>query len=289
MAAVAERFSQLGFRVIEGGRGGKLAILKSPAIAEIFGVRHDNVLRDIRDFQEKTNSNLRASFAEHCRDATYLGRNNEARPCFELTKVGFGIVGTKYDVDLRILIWLAFDALENDDDAGAETVRRQINQRIRELRSRASGQDELLLDAPPLTIVKTPPRIIEPPIEPDENDDLIDHDEAKARRIWRRGEIAEPAPENALALDRWVVEGWHVRRRNDVKGRAFMIWISRDDALSSLQKNKMLVCNPNGESQVAFCFGESYPSYEIVETVYDTLGPGLYAAIAKATLQHWLS
>jgi len=46
--APAERFSELGFRVIEGGKSGKLAILKTPAVAEIFGLRHDNVLRDVR-------------------------------------------------------------------------------------------------------------------------------------------------------------------------------------------------------------------------------------------------
>src|SRR4029077_19560601 len=97
---------------------------------------------------EKLPPNLVAAFVEHCRPSKYRGNDNTERDCFELTKVGFATVATKYDGTLRFLLALAFDALERADEAAQSSLIIQINARIRELRSRASGQDELALAAP---------------------------------------------------------------------------------------------------------------------------------------------
>jgi phage regulator Rha-like protein len=143
MAQAARQFQELGFRVIEGGKSSKIALLKTPGITEMFGVRHDHVLRDIRDFQSGS-PNLGSEFAEHCRPSEYRDSRGKDQPCFELTKVGFLTVGLKYDPPLRFLLALAFDALERDTDS--DHLIQQINGRIRELRSHASGQDELSLE-----------------------------------------------------------------------------------------------------------------------------------------------
>jgi len=146
-AALSERYQALGFRVVEGGKSGDVALLKTPGITEMFGVRHDNVLRDIEAFQSRS-SNLRSEFAEHCRSTTYRDSRGKDQPCFELTKVGFATVAAKYDDELRFRLAQAFDALERKDGYAGALVIQQINARIRELREQKSGQPELGLDGP---------------------------------------------------------------------------------------------------------------------------------------------
>lgn len=141
--ALAERYRDLGFRVIEGGKSNKLAILRTPAVAEMFGKQHKDVLESIREQQEILGGKFRQGFAEHCRASTYRARDGKDQPCFELTKVGFATVATKYDPALRFLLALAFDALETADKTAQASVLGQINKRISELRSRATGQNEL--------------------------------------------------------------------------------------------------------------------------------------------------
>lgn len=97
----------------------------------------------------------------------------------------------------------------------------------------------------------------------------------------------ERAP-NALALDRWIDEGWHVRRRSDLAGNAMMVWVTDNDAISTPQEKKCLVPSPNGNSQVVFCFDDPLPPMEVVIRAYDLLGQGDYAADAKATLRQFL-
>jgi Rha family phage regulatory protein len=146
--SLAERYRELGFRVIEGGKSGNVALLKTPGITEMFGVAHRNVLRDIREFQKSGGSDLSSEFAEHCRPTHYPDSRGKDQPCFELTKVGFATVAAKYDDVLRFRLAKAFDALERSDGYAGALVIQQINARIRELRLRASGQDELVLAAP---------------------------------------------------------------------------------------------------------------------------------------------
>jgi len=181
MAQALAKFQALGFRVIEGGMGNKVALLKTPGIAEMTKLRHDNVLRDIRQYQESLPSNLRTIFAEHCRPSTYAGKRG-SEPCFELTKVGFLAIAPKYDPPLGLLLAVAFEALETGNAAAQASTIRQINDRVRELRLKASDQVEIAFDA---------------------DDSDHDEDDATARTIWARG--AEPQqPARWLDETRWT-------------------------------------------------------------------------------------
>jgi len=305
MSAATTALQQLGFRVIKGGRSGPVAVLKSPGIAEIFGVQHGHVLRDIRDFRSGA-PNLERQFANHCRDSTYRDSRGKDQSCFELTKVGFIAVAAKYDPTLRFLAAVAFDALEHDD-VGTDIVN-QINARVSELRLRATaGQNELF--APPaLKVVKpnvAPPPITETPIslefrhgncEDDPKKSLsyrnwdfeneIIESEAHARDVWLGQQQQAPLVDGALALDRWIDDGWHVRRRCDQYGNPFMLWITRDDAITT--SLKFTVVNPTGK-QVMLCLNDPFAPIEVIERNYDKLGDGPFAAIGKATIKHILS
>jgi phage regulator Rha-like protein len=279
----AATLNQLGFRVIEGGRSGKLAILKSPAIAEIFGVRHDHVLRDIRTSQKELRSpNLGNAFSDHCRDSTYRAADNNDHPCFELTKVGFSFVAAKYDSRLRFLLALAFDALEHDDEIVGMAVARQVNERIRELRKRVTGQNELLFDAP----APAPPAPVVVPIKPPAVID--DADDATANALWKR-EGATPIPirDGSFTLSRWKDAGYHIRLRIDKDGRPFQLWVTQQDSIESTLT--IMLVNPNGNGQVRLNMRDPFPPIDVIERAYDRLGPGPYAPIAKATVRHALA
>lgn len=148
--ALAEKYQALGFRVIEGGKSSKLVILNTPAVAEIFGMRHVDVLRAKERQEEKINASGRSSFAEHCIPAQYKDSQNRQQDCFNLTKLGFLHIAARWDDVLRWLLVLAFDALEHGSESGQ--LISQINGRIRELRSGASGQNELILEPPQLEL-----------------------------------------------------------------------------------------------------------------------------------------
>ena len=280
LAATVERYRELGFRVIEGGRSGKLVVLNTRVVAEIYSKDHKNVLASVREQQEILGLKFSQGFAEHCIPATYKAADGKDQPCFNLTKIGLVTVALKWDAILRFLLALTFDALERDDAEGANAAVAQINQHVRELRSRASGQDELLLE--------TPQSVVAPLVPTDDDDD--DLDDTKARHIWHREAPFNdnaPAVPKALALDRWVDAGWHIRRRYDAAGNPLMVWMTSDDAIST--EKKWMIPSPNGRSQVLFCFNNPFPPIEIVLRTYDTLGPGPYAPVAKATLRHYLT
>jgi hypothetical protein len=148
-------------------------------------------------------------------------------------------------------------------------------------------QSALGFDAPsPIVVPPNPSYTTEddgPSYYAADDDDL---DDTKARRIWRNGAPLERTS-NALALDRWTDEGWHVRRRLDLAGNALMCWITSNDAIST--PKKWMIPSPNGKSQILFCFTDPFPPIEVVLRTYDSLGPGPYAPIAKATLRHFLA
>jgi Rha family phage regulatory protein len=234
--ALARQYEQLGFRVIEGGKSGNIALLKTPGITEMFGVAHRNVLRDIREFQESGGSNLSSEFAEHCRPTQYRDSRGKDQPCFELTKVGFATVAAKYDDELRFRLALAFDALERDDGYAGALIIQQINARIRALRGRATGQDELAFNAP-VEITPHPSEwspsyaawrngIIESslPRPAASEDDDDDEQDSSARQVWRAEQMPiltrddlpiEHSPEiwKAWARENWYRIPLHLRRR----------------------------------------------------------------------------
>jgi phage regulator Rha-like protein len=282
--AVKERYLQLGFRVIEGGKSGNVAVLKTPAVAEIFGKQHAHILRDVRDHQEEFRApNLERQFAEHCRPATYE-RRGKNEPCFELTKVGFNTIALKYDGQLRFLLALAFDALEHDDATAGDKVIRQINARIRELRSGASGQEEIAFEtAPSITPTEADPNQQEPQIEAPPANALAEpiHTE---EAIW----VTTRATEEPSV--RWTHHHngnpWYVLRRNDAAGIATMVCVTPDKARPT--KYFALVPNPNG-TLFKLCLCRPYPPIEVIERIYATLGSGPSTPIALATLRQHLS
>lgn len=147
--ALADRFQQLGFQVIEGGKSNKLVVLNTPAVAEIFDMEHDNVLRAVRQQQKTIASLERRSFDDHCISTDYKDKRGRWQPCFNLTKLGFLHVASKWDDPLRWLLVLAYDVLERDDADAADQIITDINNRIKELRSRATaGNAELNLPLP---------------------------------------------------------------------------------------------------------------------------------------------
>jgi len=185
--ATAVAFRELGFRVIEGGKSGKLAILKTPALTEMFGVRHDNVMRDVEVHIQSHSSDLRSEVEKHCRRARYRTPRGREIDCYELTKVGFIAIAAKYDADLRFLLALAFDALERDDSDSGQTVVAQINARIRELRTGKSGQEELIL--PLLTHEQPEPDVLPEPTACDlKHVAKANNDNAQARLDFGEGD-----------------------------------------------------------------------------------------------------
>jgi phage regulator Rha-like protein len=164
--ALAERFQTLGFRVIEGGKSGKLVVLNTPAVGEIFDMRHTDVLRTLGEQQKKINALGRRSFDDHCLPTKYKDKQNRWQDCFNLTKLGFLQIASKWDDPLRWLLVLAFDVLERDDADAADQIIADINNRIRELRSRSSGHAELDLPLPELPRA----RVEVPAAEPTQSD-----------------------------------------------------------------------------------------------------------------------
>jgi len=148
-SALRAQYERLGFRVIEGGKSGKLITLTTFGLAEIVRARHDNIMREVRHDLTTSPLNLRSEIDEHIRPVKLPRRGTHGEPtdCFELTKTGFLTVASKYDFTLRFLLALGFDALERDDGYAGALVIQQINARIRELRSQKSGHQEFNFDA----------------------------------------------------------------------------------------------------------------------------------------------
>jgi Phage regulatory protein Rha (Phage_pRha) len=246
---VAERYRELGFRVIEGGKSRDLVILTTAAIAELYDKEHFHVTRDLADYRKSMAPNLEGSFNKHCVPTTYEDSRNRTQDCFGLTKVGFLAFAPKYDSSLGFLLALAFDALENDEDG--DIIVQQINQRIRELRSGASGQSELAFDRPT-------PAPAEP--APSEHKDFwIDNQDGLAIRISR-------TYDEAGTLSGFYCIGPDGRRPFE-----------------------SYVQPPNGaKSQVFVRITRDVP-FEVVERNFMRCGSGPYMPIAIASLRHWLA
>jgi hypothetical protein len=271
--ALADRYRDLGFRVVEGGKSNKLAILRTPAVAEIFGKRHDHVLGDIREYREILSPNLGQGFIEHCRPTTYRARDGKDQPCFELTKVGFSTVATKYDPTLRFLLALGFDALECADDGAQASVLGQINKRIAELRSRATGQNELDLSAPDRTLA---PELITPI-----------NDAAKVRPP------AHPNAHNAYKRETWLEEEdgftYPIIRERNHNGDVADIFFERIPTLKTSTDGYQHVMPWINGSTVTLHLNHIIP-LAVVERVYlNQLPDGKVKDTARMTLDFYLA
>ena len=81
-------------------------VMTSLQIAEITGKRHDHVMRDIRTLLEQGVS------APNFGEGSYMDANQQARPCFNLTKKGCLILASGYDALLREKIINRWEELE---------------------------------------------------------------------------------------------------------------------------------------------------------------------------------
>jgi hypothetical protein len=163
--ALAERYRELGFRVIEGGKSGKLVVLKSPALAWALNVRHDNqLLRKLRALRQKINTDLSLSFDLHVRPSTYRDGQRREQDCFELTQTGILIAGAAYDPNLLLLLALLFDAVTSDE-AEADSIIGQIKARLKEIRGKADQAElDLAFELAPAP-QQEPPKRCAPAIE----------------------------------------------------------------------------------------------------------------------------
>lgn len=312
--ALAERYRDLGFRVVEGGKSNKLAVLKTPAVGEIFGKRHDNVLGDVREYQERLPSNLRAVFSEHCRPATYVGKDRSGvRDCFELTKVGFSTVAAKYDPALCFLLALAFDALECADDGAQASVLGQINKRISELRSQATGQNELIVHVRHEPLPK--------PDDKCERRELAREQERSRKTVEQlrlfgaQGRFAFKPPAETIADEGKDDYGWHdgpqqalkpgafareawtdeengvvcqIMRRNDVDGDPWMLFFVRAGSEIFIP-TELLVVDPRGNGKQIHIRLNHITPLAVVLRAYERMGRGPLSDIALATLRHFLA
>jgi len=255
--ALAERFQELGFRLIEGGKRGDEWIIKSNGIPEMFPKldgRHDNVMRDIRQQREKLPSPMRAVFDEHCRPSKYRGVGQGAREldCFDLTKTGFLTTAFKYDDVMPFLGALAVDALESGDEYAQATILQQINERIRELRLLASGQQELLFDAASEPAALT---VIEP--------------EVPQRNYW---------------TDHYNGTAYRISVTYDEVGNPTSLYCIGKDHRRPVHDTPIVAPTDKG-NQIYVQVSPDVP-YEVIERNFLRLGNGRYKPVALGTLRH---
>jgi len=285
--ATQERFRELGFRVIEGGKSGKQAFLKTNGMAEIVGKEHKNVLQKLRKFQESHGLDFSRQFAEHCQPSTYRDSRGKDQPCFELTKAAFYGVIAQYDEPMAFYLGLAADALERADSAAQQTVLQQINKRNRELRSRC-GQQEIAFDAPAKPESDANARFI---------DKIAEKMPRRSRGISHYGDYDEdendPTQGGLLVprghyAEHWADGGMSVKRINTPDGVAtmFVIGNSNGDAPTRFRLKA-----PNGASEVEFIVNGPRGSLiaGVATRAFCSLGPGDYQAIGFAQIRFRLA
>jgi hypothetical protein len=148
--ALAERYRELGFHVIEGGKSGKLVVMSTLGFAWAVGEdRHGNhLMRIINNYRKKLDPNLGQAFDEHCRPSKYKGRDGRKQDCFDLTQTGVLIFGAYYDASLLFLLALLFEAVTTNENE-ADCIIGQIKARLKKIRSKAEqGEFDLEFDVP---------------------------------------------------------------------------------------------------------------------------------------------
>jgi hypothetical protein len=217
---LAERYRELGFRVIEGGKSGRLVVLKSPGLAWAIGKRADHVKKDIEDTREKISPNLGRSFDVHCRPALYRDRYGREQECFELTQTGLLIIGAKYDATLLLLLGLLFDAVTTVDDAAADSVLAQIKGRLKDIRGKAA-QAELDLECVVEPVAFTPEVLAAAPR-------ALSNESRSELRLW--GDIDDDGDgvlENGLAQFWPHLEGLEAGRAHHYRDHTGPAWTIR--------------------------------------------------------------
>ena len=84
-------------------RDGQKAFTTSLIVAEIFGKRHADVLRDIRARTEYENSEVQKFNQRNFALVEYLDAKGESRPMYRLTHDGFAEIAMSYNATLLML------------------------------------------------------------------------------------------------------------------------------------------------------------------------------------------
>lgn len=109
--------------------------MSSLEIAEITGKQHKHVMRDIRNLLEQGVAQSNFGLG------SYKDRNNQERPCYNLTKKGSLILASGYDALLRERIIDRWEALETERMADEQDPSRSMDKAIANYKRHGKSDD----------------------------------------------------------------------------------------------------------------------------------------------------
>lgn len=98
--------------------------MTSLEIAEVTGKRHADVMRDVRNLLEQGVAECNFALG------SYKDKNNQERPCYELTKKGCLILASGYDALLREKIINRWEELETKERMGGFAIPQTFSQAL---------------------------------------------------------------------------------------------------------------------------------------------------------------
>lgn len=98
--------------------------MTSLEIAEVIGKRHADVMRDVRNLLERGVAECNFALG------SYKDKNNQERPCYELTKKGCLILASGYDALLREKIINRWEELETKERMGGFAIPQTFSQAL---------------------------------------------------------------------------------------------------------------------------------------------------------------
>ena len=130
----------MGNVLIEFGNSRKVDTMSSLEIAELTGKQHAHVLRDIRSLLEQGVAASNFGLGE------YTDKNNQSRPCYNLTKKGCLILASGYDAKLREKIIDRWEALETGSAIPFYRLPQSYSEALRELADQVERNQQLMLE-----------------------------------------------------------------------------------------------------------------------------------------------
>lgn len=109
--------------------------MSSLEIAEITGKQHKHVMRDIRNLLEQGVAQSNFGLG------SYKDRNNQERPCYNLTKKGSLILASGYDALLRERIIDRWEALETERISDERNPSRSMDKAIANYKRQGKSDD----------------------------------------------------------------------------------------------------------------------------------------------------
>lgn len=114
--------------------------MSSQEIAELTGKQHAHVMRDIRALLEQGVAESNFGLGE------YKDKNNQSRPCYNLTKKGCLILASGYDAKLRERIIDRWEALETGAATPSYKLPKTYGEALRELADKVEENERLMLE-----------------------------------------------------------------------------------------------------------------------------------------------